>query len=138
METVNDKRANSEKNSISSLFSTLLGDVTQLFRQEVLLAKTEITEKINQAASGGISLAVGGAVVFAGFLVLLHAAVLALSNVVAPWLSALIVGGVVVIVGVVFLMKGRSNLKSRNLAPTRTTASLRRDKDLAKQYASKT
>jgi hypothetical protein len=50
-----------------------------------------------------------------------------------PWLAALIVGTIVAIIGAVMLQKGRSNLKATNLAPQRTAASLRRDKEFAKE-----
>lgn len=123
-----------EHRPISSLFSDLINDLTKLFRQEILLAKTEISEKVGQATSGGISMIAGGAVIFAGFLVILNGAVLALANIWAPWLSALIVGGVVVVIGALFLSKGRSNFKAKNLAPRRTTESLRRDKELVRDY----
>lgn len=119
---------------ISSLFSELLNDLTLLVRQETMLAKREISDKVNQIISGGISLAAGAAVLFAGFLVLLHCAVLALSNAVAPWLAALIVGGVVALVGLILVLKGRSNLKVDNLAPERTIESLVRDKEVAKEH----
>lgn len=125
-----------EKNNrpISSLFSDLLNELTELMRQEILLAKREFSDKVNQITSGGVSLAAGGAVLFAGFLALLHCAELALANVMAPWLAALIVGGVVAIVGLILVLKGRSKLKTANLAPQRTMESLQRDKELAQEH----
>lgn len=125
-----------EKNNrpISSLFSDLLNELTELVRQEILLAKREISDKVNQITSGGVILVAGGAVLFAGFLALLHCAELALANVMAPWLAALIVGGVVAIVGLILVLKGRSKLKTANLAPQRTMESLQRDKELAQEH----
>jgi hypothetical protein len=52
----------------------------------------------------------------------------------SPWLAALIVGVVVAIIGAIMLQKGRSNLRPTNLAPQRTAASLRRDKEFVKEH----
>jgi LPXTG-motif cell wall-anchored protein len=45
-----------------------------------------------------------------------------------PWLSALIVGLVIVAIGVVLLLRGRESLKPENLAPQRTVETLKEDK----------
>jgi hypothetical protein len=55
-----------------------------------------------------------------------------LSNVVEPWLAALIVGGVVTLVGAILLASGRRKLEPRNMVPSRTTESLRRDTEVVK------
>ena len=123
-----------DNRSAATLLSDLVGEVSALMRQEVLLAKKEMTEKISQIGKAGASLAVGGAVLFAGFLVLLASAVVALAHTMPVWLSALLVGGVVAVVGGVLLMKGISNLKAENLAPKRTIDSLKRDKEFAQEH----
>lgn len=122
-----------DERSLASLFKELTGEMSVLVRKEVELAKVETTEKVTQAGAGLASLAVGGAVAFAGFLVLLAALVLGLGQVVALWLAALIVGVVVLGIGFMLLQKGRDNLKAQNLTPRRTVESLRRDKQFAKE-----
>lgn len=119
---------------ISTLISDLVEDLTQLFRQEIILAKTEMSENISQVVRGGVGLAMGGMVLFAGFLVLMFCAVLALANVMAPWVAALIVGGVAALMGLVLLAIGRNKLKAQNIAPLQTVESLKRDKELAKEH----
>jgi xanthine/uracil permease len=79
---------------------------------------------------GVASVASGGAVLYAGFLVLLAAAVLGLSRWLEPWLAALIVGGAVLLVGVVMVLAGRRKLDLADLKPDRTMQSLKRDKDV--------
>jgi uncharacterized membrane protein len=49
-----------------------------------------------------------------------------------PWLAALIVGGVVTLIGVILVAMGKSRLNARNLQPTRTLATLQDDKRWAK------
>ena len=123
-----------EDKTIGTLISDLTRDITTLFRQEIRLVKTEMTEKVEQAESGMTMLAVGGAVAYAGFLILLAAAVLGLSLYLEPWLSALIVAAVALIIGLIMVVKGKSNLKARNLVPEKTVESLQRDKDLAQKH----
>ena len=53
-----------------------------------------------------VQAAIGGAVLYAGILILLAAVVLGLSTVMAPWLSALIVGGIVTGIGATMHQRG--------------------------------
>ncbi|MBM9604051.1 phage holin family protein [Desulfopila inferna] len=110
-----DSKSGNE-NSIADLFTDLSREVTTLLRQEFGLAKTEMSEKAGQATSGLISLVVGGAVAYAGVLVLLMAAVLALGLFLDLWLSALIVAVVVLIIGISMIGKAKANLKMRLMA----------------------
>lgn len=121
-----------ENRSTTDLLADIANETSALLRSEVQLAKTEISERISQLESGAVLLAAGGIVAFSGFLILLLAAVFALANVVEPWLSALIIGIIVVAVGAAMLAKGRNNMKSTNLAPNRTIRSVEKDADLAR------
>ncbi len=128
-----DSKSGNEK-SIADLFTDLSREITTLLRQEVGLAKTEMSEKAGQATSGLISLVVGGAVAYAGVLVLLMAAVLALGLFFDLWLSALIVAVVVLIIGVSMIGKAKANLKMHNLMPEKTIESIKRDKNVAQEH----
>ena len=133
-----ENRTRSQSSSIAALFSNLANEVIVLVRKESELAKVEMREKSRQAMGAAASIAIAGAVLFSGFLVLLAAAVFGLNTVLppatTPWLSALIVGGVVTLVGLIMLQAGRSKLKQESLMPSRTLASLRRDKSLAREH----
>lgn len=124
--------------SLGSLFSDLWRQTTTLVQEEAELAKAEVSDKVSQAASGAGTMAAGGAVLYAGFLALLVAAANALMFVLpaehALWLSPLIVGVVVMAVGFAIYASGRSDLKARNLRPSRTMQSLRRDGQLVKEH----
>lgn len=119
--------------SLTSLVGNLMDETTTLIRKEISLVKAEMGEKASQAGAGVAYLAVGGAIAFAGFLVLLDALVLALVELfnMSPTIAALIVGVIVAIIGFVVLQKGRSNLKATNLAPERTMNSLNKDAQMA-------
>jgi hypothetical protein len=124
--------------SFGTLMSDLARDVGTLVSDETKLAKAEMSEKTGQLATGGGSIATAGAVLMSGFLVLLAAAVYGLNNVLppqlTPWLSALIVGGIVLVVGLIMLKVGREKLKARSLMPEHTIASFQKDSHMVRQH----
>ncbi|WP_404344905.1 phage holin family protein [Vreelandella aquamarina] len=127
-----------KSSSVGTLLSTLLNEVTALVRGEAALAKAEMSEKTHQAMAGLGAIATAGAVLFGGFLTLLAALVMLLNGVLPPetrpWLSAVVVGAVVTLIGVVMLKAGLKSLNAQGLMPNRTMNSLRTDKAMAKQH----
>ncbi len=118
--------------SLGELFSELAQETSTLVRQEVQLAKTEFSEKASQVGKDVGFLAVGGAVAYAGFLVLL-AAITALLDLWMPvWVSALIVGVVVAGVGYFLVRKGLNELQRVDLKPNQTIQTLKEDKEWVK------
>lgn len=118
--------------STPGLIRRLVTDVTMLFAQEVALLKAETTQSIGDLKAATVSIAMGGAIVVVGIFFLLLAAVYGLSNVVDPWLAALIVGGVVTLIGVIMLAMGRRKLEPAALAPHRTAAAIGKDTEMIK------
>src|SRR5688572_16159889 len=84
--------------SMLGLVRRLMEDLTTLFRQEMALATSQVMGALTRLTAGVASMALGGAMVLAGFMVLLAAAVLGLATVMEPWLAALIVGVVVTLI----------------------------------------
>ncbi len=119
--------------SLGELFSDLSQEASTLFQQEVQLAKAEMAQKASQAGQNLGFIAVGGAIAYAGFLALLVAAILGLSEVMAAWLAALIVGVVVAGVGYLLLQKGLNDLKHINPTPEKTVKTLKEDGQWLKQ-----
>jgi hypothetical protein len=113
-----------------------MDELATLFRQEMALATAEVTGALTQLTVGVVSVATGGLVLFAGFLVLLASAVLGLSNVVEPWLAALIVGAIVAVVGLTMVYAGRRKIDPSTLKPRRSSESLQRDKEVLTRSAS--
>ena len=124
--------------SLIGLFSDLWRETQTLVHQEAQLAKAELSEKVSQVTTGAGEIAAGGAVLFAGFIVLLFAAVGALQLMIpsehAIWIAPLVVGAVVMIVGYVVLSRGRKQLTAESMVPERTVQSLQRDARLAKEH----
>jgi hypothetical protein len=122
-----------KSSSLFTLFRALTGDTKTLIRQEIQLAKTEISEKLSLMGKNAVSVAMGGFVAYAGLIVFLIGLGwligYALSTAgVNPMLSGFIgiggIGVVVLLVGVVLLMKGIKAFSKESLAPRRTIETL--------------
>ena len=111
--------------SLGALFADLSDKTTLLIRQEINLAKEEMTEKVKRAAMDVVSFLIGAFVAYIGLLALIAAAALALALVLPNWLATLIVGLVVIAVGGILVMVGVNSLKDINLKPERTISTLR-------------
>ena len=122
-----------EERSLGELFGDLARDTGTLVRQEMELAKTEMTQKASRAARDVGVLAAGGLVAYAGFLGILAAIVLGLVAAgLDAWLAALLVGAVVAAVGALLVQRGLSALKREELAPRQTVETLKEDAQWAK------
>lgn len=122
--------------SVSALLSDLARETGTLFSQEIALLRAELREKLGRFGQGAGALAAGGIIAFSGWLVLLAAAVLGLSHVVAAWLAALIVGLVVLAIGGGLLLFGKSRVNADALVPGRTLKSLREDQAWIREQVS--
>ena len=112
---------------IAALLSDLAAETSALVRQEIALFKAELSEKLTRMGVGAGALAAGALIAFSGWLALIAAAILGLSNVLAPWLSAVIIGVLIVVLGAALVLFGKSRLKADALVPRRTLNSLRED-----------
>ena len=130
--------------SLGALLKELTREISTLLRQEVDLAKTEMSEKASRVGANLGSLAVGGAVAFLGAVALLLAVIYGLgallNNFLSPetasWLAPLIVGGILAAVGYSLVQKALATLKRESLTPQRTTQSLQENKEWLKQKIS--
>ena len=116
-----------EERPLSELFSNLVTETSNLVRNEVALAKVEITNKASKIGKNIGSLVIGGAVAYAGVLAIGAAVIMLLGRVIPMWLSALIVG--LIVVGVAWLMisKAITELREVELKPEETVESLKED-----------
>jgi hypothetical protein len=116
----------------------LLGDLAResgvLVRQEITLARAELTEKVRLVGKDLGYLAMGGAVAYAGFLAIVAAIIIGLATAGMPWwLSALIVGVVIAGIGYMLVQKGLTALRNEDLGPRQTVESLQEDAQWAKE-----
>jgi len=118
---------------VLTLVRRLADEITTLFTKELALLKVETTNAIRETRGGVASMATGGAVLYAGFLFLLLSAYLALSLVLEEWLAALIVGGVVALIGAIMLSSGKKKLDASSFKPEHTQASMQKDREMIKR-----
>jgi putative superfamily III holin-X len=120
---------------ITEIFTDVIDQSSALLRKEAALARAELSEKISQVGVG-LGLIVGGSVLLTPALViLLQTAVSALIEqgiLAQPW-SALLVGGVALVIGVILLLVGINRLRAEKLVPAKTIHQLQRDVSVAKQ-----
>lgn len=141
-----ESRVRDSMRSVPELLKDLRDETTTLLRQEVALARMEMSDKAARVGRNLASLAVGALVLFAGFLVLLWAATAglaaglrALDPGLAPhtaWLAPLVVGALVLVVGLVLVSRAARTLKRTSVVPEKTVQTLKEDKEwLAKKAA---
>lgn len=116
-----------DANSVGQLLRQLTHDVPELVVKELALARAELTDSMQATKAGIAAMVGGGAVLLSGLVVLLMSAVYGLSNVMAPWLAALLVGAAVVVIGLVMVSAGKKKLEPTALRPDRTLHQLHKD-----------
>lgn len=125
-----------EERPLGELFSDLANETSTLVRNEVALAKVELTEKATALGKNMAALVVGGAVAYAALLAICAAVILLLAMAMPAWLSALIVGLIVGCVAWLMINKAVSALRRTELTPQETVESLKEDAQWIKDQVS--
>jgi hypothetical protein len=119
--------------SVLGLVRNLSNEVTTFIRQEINLAKTEISEKISAMGRNAVTLAIGGFVAYAGLIVLLIGlGALAAWGLEQAGLSPFVAGAVgvggvgllIAIIGGVMVLKGVKAMSKESFKPERTVQTL--------------
>jgi uncharacterized membrane protein YqjE len=97
--------------STGELVRRLSTQLSDLIRRELELARNELTAKGKRAGAGAGLAGTAGVIALFGVAALIAAAIAGLAIVVPVWLSALIVGVVLLLVGGVLALAGRSQLR---------------------------
>ncbi|HJT25927.1 MAG TPA: phage holin family protein [Pyrinomonadaceae bacterium] len=122
-----------ENRPLGDLFSDLATEMSNLVRQEVSLAKVEVTQKAKYVGRNVGYLVVGGAVAYAALLAILAAIVMLLARVMPHWGATLIVGVVVGAIGWMLIGKAMMALQQADLTPRETVETLKEDATWMKQ-----
>ncbi len=133
---MDEQRTQLEDRPVAELVRQLSDQTTTLVRQEIELAKAEMTAKGKQVGIGAG--AFGGAGVIGLYAVgaITAALILALSTAVAGWLAALIVGVVyAAIAGVLALIGKKKTQAGAPPVPERAISSTKEDVEWAKTRA---
>ena len=122
-----------ERESLGELFGELANDSSALVRDEIQLAKQEISEKIISFRAAAILIAAGAAAGLLAVMALTAAAVIGLAYYVGPGYSALIVGGFLLMIAAIVASTGLKRVKQINFKPEQTITTLQEDKEWLKE-----
>ena len=126
----------SEERSTGELVKEVSEQVSVLVREEVKLVQLEMTRKGKQFGVGAGMISGGGLIALYGVGCLIACAVLAISEALAPWLAALIVGVVLLVVAGVAAQAGKGRLKKAvPPVPAETVDSVKADVEEIKERA---
>lgn len=121
-----------ERRSITEVVRSVVDGITQLFRQEVALAKLEVTQALSERAFGIGVIVLAGVFIVLVVVYLAAAGVAALDLVMPAWASRLLVALVCLALGGVAFFVGRRSLRTAS-GVERTKASVKEDLEWAKQ-----
>jgi len=124
--------------SVPDIISDLFLQLTNLFRKELQLARTEVSEKVGQAVGGIVMLLIGAVLLIPALVILLEAAASAIAELTtleSYWASA-IVGGATLLIGIILALVGINRLKADKLTPRRTIEQFQRDAAIAREQVS--
>jgi hypothetical protein len=112
--------------SVAELFSDLSQQLSTLFRQEALLARTEVTQRLQAFAKDAVVIGVGAALGLASLMAATAALVLLLIQLnVMPWMAALIVAAALGIIAGVLVQARLRAMRRRTVVPVETVESIK-------------
>ena len=133
---MSEQDAELRERSIGELFSKLSTETSTLIRQEMALARAEMTEKGKEAGKGAGLFGGAGAVGLLGAGAITAGIILLLDLAIAAWLAAIIVGIVYVAVAAVLGLKGRDRIQAATPpVPEQTVDTVKEDVEWAKTRA---
>jgi uncharacterized membrane protein YqjE len=119
-----------EEQPIGELFSELSGNLQQLMRKEVELAKVEATEQAKRAGKAGAMFGATAAMGFFGVLLVLFAAAWGLAEAIPTGLAFLAVGLLCLVIAGLFAVQGKKKV-SQIGPPKQTVETLKQDVQVA-------
>lgn len=123
-----------QQHSTGELVKLLSEQVSVLVRDELKLAKLEMTSKGKQAAVGAGMFGASGMVALYGVGCLLACAIIAIAGVISAWLAALIIGAALLATAAIVALLGKQRIgKAAPPMPEEAVASVKADVDEIKE-----
>ena len=133
---MSEQDADLRERSLGELFGKLSNETSTLIRQEMALARAEMTEKGKEAGKGAGLFGGAGAVGLLGAGAITAGIILLLDLAIAAWLAAIIVGLVYAGIAAVLALQGRDRLKRATPpVPEQTVDTVKEDVAWAKTRA---
>ncbi len=111
----NSATPGSSLRSAAEILRDVIGNIETLIRFEIRLAKLEVQGEAKQAGFAIGALVAGGIIALYGVAFLLVSLHIAVSYTIPPWLSALVIGGVLVLLGSAVAGDGYRKLRGMRL-----------------------
>lgn len=121
--------------SLTAVLKDIAGNIQELVRSEIRLAKVEATTQVSTAARGATLVAIGGGFAFLALAFMSLAGVYLLTAVVAAWIAALIVAAAAAVIGGLLVVIGMKQIKTVTLAMPTTVANIKESVEWAKPSA---
>lgn len=123
--------------STPSLVAEALRETSELAQKEFALFRTEMSENLGRVVTGLVIMIAAGVFGVASLMLFTKALVDWLATIVhSEALASLIVAVATLVVAVILVLYGKSQISAATLAPTRTARSLRRDTEVISERVS--
>ena len=126
-DTERDRASDQGVSSLGDILRDLSKSGLDLIQGEVRLAASEMSQKVSRAGKNAQLVTIGASVTYAGFLLILAAAVIALSVIIPAGWAALVVGVTVLLAGVMTMLIGKKRLRDEDFIPRETIDTLKED-----------
>jgi uncharacterized membrane protein YqjE len=113
--------------STAELISRLSEQTSRLVRDEMRLARAELSSKAKQGGLGVGLLGAGGVLAWFGVGALIATAIIALSLLLPAWAAALIVTAVLFVVAGILALVGKKKVSALSPTPERTVQNVKQD-----------
>lgn len=121
--------------SVPELVGEIMGDVQRLLRDEVRLARAEVSHSIREAAVGAAGMIAAGILALLGIAFIGVAVFYALFLALPGWAAGLITAAIFFGLAVLAYLVGRSRLKPSELRPDQTIRTLEEDREWLERRA---
>jgi alpha-D-ribose 1-methylphosphonate 5-triphosphate synthase subunit PhnH len=112
--------------SVAELFTDLSQQLSTLFRQEALLARTEVSQRLQAFARDAVVIGIGAALGLAALMAATAAIVLLLIQLnLTPWIAAVLTAALLAIIAGVLVQARLSAMRRRTVVPVETVESIK-------------
>ncbi len=118
-----------EREGWGVMFERLSTDMKNLWERQSSLIGAEMNEKLTVMKIASTSLVTGGVILLVGVMCLAATAIIALSNVVDPWVAAGIVTVILLLIGFVMVKGAQKKIAGRGLVPDQSIGALKEIKN---------
>lgn len=113
--------------SLASLIGGIINDAKDLMLHEITMAKLEVEDELRKTKTAAISFAIGAGVAVVGglLLILMLVHLLAVFTTLPLWACYGTIGGVLLVIGLIFLAASKQTAEQIDIVPQQTVETLK-------------